>query len=276
MQLIAVDIGNSSTKIGFARNAVAQKSAWRDLQSQGDDLWTSRGNLPNENPIALLDEDLKLDQAPATWAVSSVNSVRAQSLGDWVATHRPSDRFHLIAQSDVDLQSDVQSRKQLGRDRLIAAWMAIQLNDNAGPAIVVDAGTAVTVDFVDAQLVFQGGTISPGADSNLRQLAQNTDALPSLSQKRRDELLKDMELGAIGKSTEQAIFNGVYQFQISGIVGIVAAISKQLASPPVVFATGGGIGDISKFLPESWTQVPDLVLRGAFGIGLQFESKPAN
>jgi len=151
MQLIAVDIGNSSTKIGFAQNAVAKKSTWRDLQSKGDDLWTSRANLPNENPIALLGEDLKLDQAPATWVVSSVNSVRAQSLGDWVATHRPDDRFQLIAQSDVDLQSDVQSRKQLGRDRLIAAWMAIQLNDNTGPAIVVDAGTAVTVDLVDAQ-----------------------------------------------------------------------------------------------------------------------------
>ena len=155
MQLIAVDIGNSSTKIGFAQNAVAKKSDWRDLQSKGNDLWTSRINLPNEKPIASLGDYLKLTQAPATWSVSSVNSTRAQSLGDWVATHRPEDRFHLVGQSDVDLQSDVQSRKQLGRDRLIAAWMAIQLNDNAGPVIVVDAGTAVTVDLVDAQLVFQ-------------------------------------------------------------------------------------------------------------------------
>ena len=85
-----------------------------------------------------------------------------------------------------------------------------------------------------------------------------------------------MELGAVGKSTEQAIFNGVYQTQVGGIVEIVAAISKQLGSQPAVYTTGGGIEDISKFLPEPWTRVPDLVLRGAFGIGLQIEARSAD
>ena len=267
MQLIAVDIGNSFTKIGFAQNSVAVESGWKNLQCKGDDLWASRISLPNERPIASSSDDLKLPQPSVRWAVSSVNSARAQELEQWVKEQRPEDHFHLIAESEVDLQSDVQSRKQLGRDRLIAAWMAVQLNDNAGPVIVVDAGTAVTVDLVDAQLVFQGGTIFPGADSNFQQLVKNTDALPSLSQKRRSELLKDMKLGAVGKSTEQAIFNGVYQSQIGGIIGIIDAMSKQISSQPTVYATGGGLEDISKFLPKSWIQVPDLVLRGAIGIG---------
>ena len=267
MQLIAVDIGNSFTKIGFAQTSVAVESGWKDLQCKGDNLWASRISLPNEKSIASSSDDLKLPQSAVRWAVSSVNAARAQELEQWVKEQRPEDRFHLIAESEVDLQSDVQSRKQLGRDRLIAAWMAVQLNDNAGPVIVVDAGTAVTVDLVDAQLVFQGGTIFPGADSNFQQLVNNTDALPSLSPKHRFELMKDMKLGAVGKSTYQAIFNGVYQSQIGGIIGIVDAMSKQISSQSTVYATGGGLEDISKFLPKSWIRVSDLVLRGAIGIG---------
>ena len=223
--------------------------------------------LQNDRPLVLDSTELKLSGDPALWAVSSVNSLRAEELDTWISKHRSGDHFHLISESDVDLRSDVQSRKQLGRDRLVAAWMAVELNDGAGPVIVVDAGTAVTIDLVDRELTFQGGYIFPGADSNFQQLVQNTDALPALSQEQRSELLKNLSFGSVGKSTDEAIFNGVYQSQIGGIVGIVAAISEKLPSQPAVYLTGGGAQDISKLLPQSWQRVPDLVLRGAGEIG---------
>ena len=259
MQLIAVDIGNSSTKIGVLRNSV------RSLV--GDDLWSGRIRLENERPIVVDSKVLELPNESALWSVSSVNSVRAKELEAWVSQHRPKDKFHLISESDVDLKSDVESRKQLGRDRLIAAWIAVELNDRIGPVIVVDAGTAVTIDWVDQQLVFQGGHIFPGGDSSFQQLVQNTDALPPLSQAQRDRLLKNLEYGSVGKSTQEAIFNGVYQSQIGGIIGIVAAMSERIDSSPTIYLTGGGIEEISRFLPQSWVRVPDLVLRGAAGIG---------
>ncbi len=258
MQLIAVDIGNSSTKIGVLRKSVG---------SLGGDLWSRRIRLENERPIVFAPKDFELPSEPALWAVSSVNSVRSKELESWVSKHRPDDQFYLIGESEVDLSSDVESRKQLGRDRLIAAWMAVELNDGVGPIIVVDAGTAVTIDLVDDQLVFQGGHIFPGADSNFQQLVQNTDALPSLSQTQRDKLLKNLDYGSVGKSTQEAIFNGVYQSQIGGIIGVVAAMSERINSSPAVYLTGGGIDAVSRFLPESWIRVPDLVLRGAAGIG---------
>ena len=268
MQLIAVDIGNSSTKIGVLRNSVSTV--------EGDQVgpnkttgrhWSGQVRLQNENPIVLDSKEFKLPDEPALWAVSSVNSVRAKELEAWISDHRADDRFHLIQESEVDLNSDVQSRKQLGRDRLIAAWMAVELNQGVGPVVVVDIGTAVTIELVDDQLVFQGGYIFPGADSNFQQLVQNTDALPALSQEQRSELLKNLSFGSVGKSTDEAIFNGVYQSQIGGIVGIVAAISEKLPSQPAVYLTGGGAQDISKLLPQSWQRVPDLVLRGAGEIG---------
>ena len=261
MQLIAVDIGNSFTKIGVSRSA--------DCSPFGGDWSTVKLRLQNDRPLVLDSTELKLSGDPALWAVSSVNSLRAEELDAWISKHRSGDHFHLISESDVDLRSDVQSRKQLGRDRLVAAWMAVELNDGAGPVIVVDAGTAVTIDLVDRELTFQGGYIFPGADSNFRQLVQNTDALPPLSQTQKSKLLGGLDYGSVGKSTEQAIFNGVYQSQIGGIIGIVAAMSRKISGEPTIYLTGGGIEEISSFLPDSWIRVPDLVLRGAIGIGQQ-------
>ncbi len=260
MQLIGADIGNSSTKIAVASNL-------DQTLSTVNDRWSSKIRLPNETSISLEPGELKLPEQPSFWSVSSVNSLRANELRGWVKKNRPNDQFHLINESAVDLESDVESRKQLGRDRLVAAWMAVQLNEGSGPIITVDAGTAVTIDLIDKCLVFRGGHIFPGADTCFAQLAQDTDALPSLSRERRSELLVDLKLGAVGKSTDQAILNGVYQSQITGIIGIVEAMSKSVSKQPDVYLTGGGIHDISNFLPDSWHRVPDLVLRGAIGIG---------
>jgi len=257
MQLVAVDIGNSFTKIAVEPDS--------DLKSS--DRWISKIKLQNQTPIGLKQDDLTLSEKPAFWAVSSVSSPASNELGNWVKKHRPNDRFHLLKESDVDLKTDVTSREQLGRDRLIAASMAVELNGNAGPLIVVDAGTAVTIDCVDESLVFQGGHIFPGAQSCFQQLVQNTDALPELSRDDKNKFLKSLVLGTVGKSTVQAILNGVYQSQIAGIEGIVEAMSNKMASPPAVYLTGGGAEEISKLLPQAWHRVPDLVLQGACELG---------
>jgi len=263
MQLIAVDIGNSFTKIAVEADADLQSAN----QSDSADRWSSNIRLHTQIPIVPDQGDLKLPQQPAFWAVSSVNSPVAIELGNWVKKNRPDDQFHLIKESEVKLDTDVASREQLGRDRLIAAWMAVVQNANAGPLIVVDAGTAVTIDYVDKHLVFQGGQIFPGAQSCFEQLTKNTDALPELSQDGRSEMLDNLIPGTVGKSTDQAILNGVYQSQIAAVAGIVESMSKKMASEPTVYLTGGGADEISKLLPQTWHRVPDLVLRGACEIG---------
>jgi len=253
MQLIAVDIGNSSTKIAL-------------VNRENHEQWCVRTEFQPDNSIELANF---LDQlkGPAFWSASSVSLSRQKSLQQWIAENRPSDRFHEICESDVPLKSNVESRTQLGRDRLVSAWIAVQLNFQSGPIIVVDAGTAVTIDLIDENLVFQGGHIFPGAESNFRQLAQNTDALPDLSSEKREGRFSELKSGAIGKSTSTAILQGVYQAQIGAIRGTVEAISSKQIAPPAVFATGGGIKDIAEFLPADWNYVPDLVLLGAKDIG---------
>ena len=156
MQLIAVDIGNSSIKF-----AIEHISSDRQGQSGSvDHRWTRQSVIREGQSI-----HLDLEPEPALWTVCSVNRPSLARLTDWIRNHRINDRVHVIDESEIELVTSIESREQTGRDRLVAAWMAVQLNDGKGPLIVVDAGTAVTVDWIDEQTVFQGGLIFPGAQS---------------------------------------------------------------------------------------------------------------
>ncbi len=249
MQLIAVDIGNSSIKIAVER-------------SQTDQRWSTISIIRESEPF-----ELDLTVEPAFWSVCSVNQSRDTEFADWIAANRPNDKWHLITDSDVELKSNVESRSQVGRDRLVAAWMAIQLNDGSGPVAVIDAGTAVTVDLVDSNGRFQGGAIFPGAVTTLRNLSDSTDALPDLSNRKYLELLGNVNGEVLGKSTFTAIVKGVHQCQIGGIKHIVDQYQERISETLEVYATGGGITDLQAGLPGSWNIVPDLVLRGAKLIG---------
>lgn len=255
MQLIAADIGNSWIKVAVEHAAK-------------DDRWCLETIFRGDEPLDFDFSALDVGNKPAFWSVSSVNQARQQRLKNWIQEYRPHDQFHVIESDDIELATDVESRVQLGRDRLIGAWMAVQLNDQTGPIVVIDAGTAVTIDLVDCNLVFQGGVIFPGAESNFRRLCEYTDALPDLGREHRSRNVdNDCFSDVIGKSTTDAILKGVYQSQILAIRGIAKQMATRSDRRARIFATGGGIIDIASDLPQTWDYVPDLVLRGARSIG---------
>ncbi len=262
MQLVAVDIGNSSIKI--AAEHPAQDARWSRETIIRDLRFAERADALCE---------IGMEDQPAFWSVSSVNGERDRELAAWVSRHRPQDRFHLIQHDEIDLATEVESRQLLGRDRLIAAWQALQLNET-GPLIVVDAGTAVTVDVVDRHPRFLGGIIFPGANTMFRTLANQTAALPDLSKIGLKKFDPQRELEFIGRSTENAILLGVYQNQICTIRSAVKSVSKILAQhsepasdPPAIFLTGGGMEELLPWLPTHWQHVPDLILQGALNLG---------
>ena len=258
MQLVATDIGNSTAKCMLEKDSINGR--------EFDSVCTFA--LHKNQKIDFNDPEF-LNPDPAFWSVSSVNTSLTDVLCELVKAQRPQDEFHVITASEVPLDTNVESRDRLGRDRLIAGWMATQLN-GSGPLIVVDAGTAVTIDLIsweDSKPVFEGGFIFPGARASLSSLKQSTNALPDLSQlaKSSNSLKKGFAF-QIGRSTEEAIIQGVYQSQIQAIKGMV---SQLLNSQPnaTVFSTGGGIKSIRKQLPSDWKYVYDLVLRGAAELG---------
>jgi type III pantothenate kinase len=260
MQLVAVDIGNSSAKIAIEHFGSEDRT-------RNNDRWCFETIFQSADNFQLDPQVVDPGQT-CFWAVSSVNDRLEQDLSDWVDQHRAGDQFHLIQPHEINLESVVDSRLQLGRDRLIASWQAVELN-SGGPVIVIDAGTAVTIDLVDERNVFQGGLILPGATANLQTLANQTDALPDLTSQKLARFNTQQSLPFVGRSTESAILLGVYQTQIAVMNTAVRELSASLAAPPAIILTGRGIQEVLPWLPESWQFIPDLVLQGARNVGRQ-------
>ena len=147
-------------------------------------------------------------------------------------------------------------------------------------AIVVDAGTAVTIDMVTGKGVFRGGVIYPGADASFLQLNQQTAALPGLGYAARNEIVATWQAEGAApnpwqRNTATAIVSGVYRVQLAGLDQVVtqfrASLPKSLASKCRIVLTGGGIqellnaGEVFNCQPD-WineaTIEPDLIHTG--------------
>jgi type III pantothenate kinase len=140
-----------------------------------------------------------------------------------------------------------------GTDRLLNATAAWEITHQA--CVVVDAGTCITIDFVDGEGTFHGGAIAPGAQMQLKAMQQGTTALPDVSFERP---LRE----AFGKSTAQAMLQGVFH----GIKGMVRQLCEQYAARygayPAIIATGGDA--MMLFEDDDFIEqiVPDLQLQG--------------
>lgn len=108
---------------------------------------------------------------------------------------------------------------QLGADRWAALIGAHGLH--AGPALVVMAGTATTIDVLDAAGSFLGGLILPGLDLMRRALAQNTANLPEASGHYRD----------MPRTTDDAIVSGCLAATLGAIERMAARVPRRAAAP---------------------------------------------
>jgi type III pantothenate kinase len=100
-------------------------------------------------------------------------------------------------------------------------------------ALVVDFGTAITIDLVSADGEFLGGNISPGAAMRFSALHEYTGKLPLLA------LTDTVE--PLGRSTTEAIEAGVINGILYEIEGYIARISKKIANLHIIFTGGDGI-----------------------------------
>ncbi len=122
-----------------------------------------------------------------------------------------------------------ESKETLGYDRLAACVGANSLYPNTN-LLVIDAGTAITFDFVSDNNEYLGGTISPGLSMRFKALNSFTKKLPLLKQSAFFDL--------IGKNTEQAITSGVQNSILFEIEGYINRL-KEKHHQAKIFLTGG-------------------------------------
>jgi type III pantothenate kinase len=141
--------------------------------------------------------------------------------------------------------------ERLGADRLLAMIAAHRAYD--GPVVVVDCGTAVTVDFVDASGSFRGGVIAPGLGLMRAALNRGTHALAPVEQPAGPTL---------ALSTEAAIASGCLAAIVGLIVMIVDEVKTTTGRDPKCLLTGGDAPRLIPKLSLPCHHDPDLVLRG--------------
>jgi len=148
----------------------------------------------------------------------------------------------------------VDNPNRVGIDRLAAAAAAAHLV-NSRPSIVIDAGTAITIDLIQPPNTFCGGAILPGMKLQLTALGAGTEGLPTVSV----NVAQPPEL--IGRNTTAAIQSGVFWGAVGSIREIVARM-QDAHSVERVFLTGGAGSALQSHLGIATQMEPDLVLQG--------------
>lgn len=140
----------------------------------------------------------------------------------------------------------------VGEDRLLNAAAAFDVLKQA--CIVVDAGTAITVDFVDGSGTFHGGAIAPGAQLQLDALRKRTGMLPEL------EFAAPTEI--IGHNTQQAMLTGVFHGLRGTVRELAEAYAEKIGNYPSIIATGGDAQLLFREYELVDRVVPNLTLQG--------------
>jgi type III pantothenate kinase len=161
----------------------------------------------------------------------------------------------LIVNADIDLGIGVRypNKKQIGADRLANAVGVAELY--GAPAIVVDFGTAVTFDIVNARREYIGGVIAPGLASVTDYLYQRTALLPRIT------LAEPRSV--IGKSTVEAMRVGAVIGYRGLVKEILSALKRERGMKRAVVVATGGYGDLmARKIPEIDHVNPLLTLEG--------------
>lgn len=171
------------------------------------------------------------------------------------ALHRLSHRFILFDHlTPLPIGNRYQTPETLGQDRIASAVGASHLCPNNN-LLIVDAGSAITYDFVSATDGFLGGNIAPGVKMRLTVLRQMTKKLPKV------EVEENAFLPLFGKNTREAIAAGVVRGIIFEVRGYMRMLAEQ-GTPFVTFLTGGNAPYILGSLQDEAQFEPHLVLIG--------------
>jgi type III pantothenate kinase len=155
-------------------------------------------------------------------------------------------------ETPLPIKNRYQSPETLGKDRLAAVTGAYQLYPDQN-ILVIDAGTAVTFDFITRKGEYLGGSISPGLSMRFRALHTFTSRLP---------LLQAEEIGYLtGCNTRESILSGVINGLRTEIDGIIDRYILLWPSLQVIL-TGGDTKYFEKTLKNSIFATPNLVLTG--------------
>jgi type III pantothenate kinase len=247
--LIAVDVGNSRVKWGrfvdgMLTNVVSLPVA--DAAAHGRQIaaWNLLSPCDGAGSPTCL------------WAVASVNPDYSRPLVEWIRGRGFATTLELDNPEMLPLRVEVERPEAVGIDRLLDAVAANARRPAGRAAVIVDAGSAITVDAVSADGTFLGGAIAAGLGLSARALNEFTYWLPLIAVASAPE--------AVGRSTPDAMRSGLFWGIVGAINELVSRVAASLGGDPVVFLTGGDGELMAPHLARPVELVPELTLHGIY------------
>lgn len=145
---------------------------------------------------------------------------------------------------------------EVGADRLVNGIAAYERYGRAArrPAIVVDFGTATTLDAISAKGEYLGGAICPGVQISADALFQRAARLPRIDVRKPDQV--------IGRTTVGAMEAGLFYGYVGMVEGLVRRMNDELGGDALCVATGGLAAIIAPETSLIQHVDPDLTLQG--------------
>lgn len=141
---------------------------------------------------------------------------------------------------------------QVGSDRIVIAVAA--LAEHKAPLILMDLGTATTIEVVEPENVYAGGVIIPGVRTSLDALISKAAQLPGISLEQPKKV--------IGKNTVDCIRSGMMYGTAAMIDGMIDRMEEELGYSATLIATGGLAQFITPLCKHTIILDKDLLMKG--------------
>lgn len=255
--LLAVDVGNTTIQCGLFEG---EKLALQFRRSTNPKLSSDELGLFFRDVLALNNFDYKsVERIACCSVVPAIN----HSLSNCFRKYFSKEALFIAAGIKTGLKIKYANPREIGADRIAGAIGAVHAAASADSSdknvgrnlIVVDMGTATTVDVITKNNEYLGGAILPGASMSVHALSEGTAQLPSV------EVVQPKNV--CGSSTIEAIQSGVFYGQAGAIRELVSKMEEKVFGGERAFVIGtGGFSRSFEGAGLFDLVLPDLVLQG--------------
>ena len=244
--LLAIDIGNTNIVIGcIEKDQILFKARIAtDRLRTSDQYGVEIKNMLEAYGVRIADIDDCIISSVVPPVFNSVRTGVIKIIGKQPMVVGPG------LKTGLNIHVDVPS--QVGSDRIVIAVAALAKYD--APLILMDLGTATTIEVVEPDNVYMGGVIIPGVKVSLDALTSRAAQLPGIS--------LDRPKSVIGKNTVDCMRSGMMYGTAAMIDGLIDRMEEELGHKSTLIATGGMAQFITPLCRHSIILDKDLLLKG--------------
>jgi type III pantothenate kinase len=244
--LLAIDIGNTNLVIGCIKNDMILFKARiaTDQTRTSDQYGVEIKNMIEAFGVKVGDISDCIISSVVPPVFNSVRTGVIKVIGKQPLVVGPG------LKTGLNIHMDVPS--QVGSDRIVIAVAA--LAEYKAPLILMDMGTATTIEVVEPENNYMGGIIFPGVKLSLDALTSRAAQLPGIS--------LDKPKRVIGKNTVDCMRSGMLYGTAAMIDGLIERMEEELGHPSTLIATGGMAQFITPLCKHSIILEKDLLLKG--------------